>query len=410
MIFLTYLILVALLVLFQKYNAKREFKVFYNYLGLKIIAVLAVSWLYKSYYQGAGDMFAFFDNASAWYKQFQNGSIGFLQWIGFEASEATAHILPLEERSRFFTIFLSLLMPLAQGDFMLLSFIITAISVIPTWLLVKELKRTGIKSWLIYASILFVPSILFWTSGILKETLMLGLMASIGCSYLNWKTSKGILPIVILLVSTILLWKLKYYVPILLLPLLGLAELFTANYKLLQQLSFEKKVMLFFGLMLVSIAAVSLLHPVFNSGLFFDLVRKSYESILSSKAGSNFTFIDYSDNMQFVIFNAPYAFFTGLFRPFLWEVNTIISVLAGAEQFMVTVTTAFAIFSIFKVDLTENERFWIISGVIYIAAMATIISLSTPNFGSLVRYRVAYMPIAWLLNLYLINKYLSVRK
>ncbi|GAB3331647.1 hypothetical protein GCM10027429_10200 [Marivirga atlantica] len=410
MIFLAYLILVALLVLFQKYNAKREFKVFYSYLGLKIIAVLAVSWLYKSYYQGTGDMFVFFDNASAWYKQFQNGSIGFLQWIGFEASEAAAHILPLEERSRFFTIFLSLLMPLAQGDFMLLSFIITAISVIPTWLLVKELKRTGIKSWLIYASILFVPSILFWTSGILKETLMLGLMASIGCSYLNWKTSKGILPIIILLVSTILLWKLKYYVPILLLPLLGLAELFTANYKLLQRLSFEKKVMLFLGLMLVSIAAVSLLHPVFNSGLFFDLVRKSYESILSSKAGSNFTFIDYSDNMQFVIFNAPYAFFTGLFRPFLWEVNTVISGLVGAEQFMFTVTTAFAIFSIFKIDLPENERFWIISGFIYIAAMATIISLSTPNFGSLVRYRVAYMPIAWLLNLYLINKYLSVRK
>jgi len=410
MIFLTYLVLISLIVLFQRQFAKSDSKVFYSFIALKIIAVLGVTWLYQSYYQGAGDMFVFFDNASAWYKQFQNGSIDFLQWIGITESEASPHILPLEERSRFFTIFLSLLMPLAQGDFMLLSFIITAISVFPTWLLVKELNRTGIKSWLIYASILFVPSMLFWTSGILKETLMLGLMASIGCSYLNWKNSNGILPIIILLVSTILLWKLKYYVPILLLPLLGLAELFTANYKLLQQLSFEKKVMLFLGLMLVSIAAVSLLHPVFNSGLFFDLVRKSYESILNSKAGSNFAFIDYAHNMQFVIFNAPYAFFTGLFRPFLWEVNTVISGLAGAEQFMFTVTTAFAIFGIFKVDLSENGRFWIISGIIYIVAMATIISLSTPNFGSLVRYRAAYMPIAWLLNLYLINKYLSVRK
>jgi len=36
--------------------------------------------------------------------------------------------------------------------------------------------------------------------------------------------------------------------------------------------------------------------------------------------------------------------------------------------------------------------------------LSSIITLATPNFGTLIRYEVAYMPFLWLLVLIILNK------
>jgi len=412
MILVTSAILLLIIIAFQRFFAKKDYLVFYAFFSLKILAVFGVYWLYNSYYNGSGDTFIFFENAKAWFALFKSEDINLLEWLCIaDKNNHNLKILPPEERSRFFNIILSVLMPLAQGSYLLLSVILTVIAAFCTWLFAQKLiLAINIRKWVVYLSILFIPSLLFWSSGILKESLMLAAMSIIGFCYLNLKYSIRLPSVFFLIIASLILWKLKYYVAIVLLPLLLLTHLFSMGSNKLFLQSFPKKLTLYISLLVILCALLAFTHPVFNSGLFFDLVRNSYEQILAADAASNFTFIHFEENVQFVIFNAPFALFTGLFRPFIWEAGSTFVLMASLEQLIFAMSSAYSIYLIFKINFTQKEKWWLIGGIIYIIALTIIITLATPNFGSLARFRVAYMPIAWLINLFLLDKHFSIAK
>jgi hypothetical protein len=90
------------------------------------------------------------------------------------------------------------------------------------------------------------------------------------------------------------------------------------------------------------------------------------------------------------------AFFSGLYRPFVTEVHTIWQVIAALENLLLLILTIAALTNVTRM-ITSRHRLLIFSLMIYITLLCVFLALSTPNFGTLSRYRVGFIPFFVLL-------------
>lgn len=380
--------------------------IFSTFSLLKISCGVLMGFLYWSYY-GAGDIIFFYEQAQALFQYFQTNRISFSEWIGFaplslSQAEFSAQSEP---RTFFFVRLISFLYAFTQGNYWVMSIYFSFFAGLATWAFAHELARLSKENkYAIYTALLFIPSITFWSSGLLKESLMTIAIYALGFSTLKWKANPKKWPYVIpVILCVYILWKVKYYVPITLLPILILTLIFFKG-KFLGQYTFPKRLGLYFSFLIVGGLSIAFIHPVFHTGLFFELLKISHDAIAHNSTEALIHFKQTESDVQFFIHNLPLAWSTGIFRPFIWEAFSAFSLVWAMEKavFTLLVITAF-IFS-FKVKFSQAEKWWGIAILIYVSVLSSIITLATPNFGTLIRYEVAYMPFLWLLILIILNK------
>jgi hypothetical protein len=417
MIFIPILTILLFVVLFQRkfVDAHQDLLVFYGFVFIKFLSAVLVGLLYSEYYHIKGDTFTVFYQARDWYDLLLAGDISWQQWIGLKTVEIAQFrlTLPNEPRTRFFAFICSYLMPISFSNYYAVALWMTFFQIVSLWLLTRGLiNKLRMPKRVIFIGLLFVPSVTFWSAGLLKETLMLSCMANIVTTYLYFsdaKQKRRWVYVILLVFFTVILYQIKYYVVILMLPLCLVTYLF-AEKRLLEFKSFKLRLSLFFFILVLGVTAVAVIHPVFHSGLFYDLIKISHDQIASRSSDSIIHFNLTTDSFLFVLLNMPRASFTAFFRPFIWEAFNSITLAVALETFVFTGLFVLAIYSLFKEKLTDRQYWWLLAGALYVLTAGLIITLSTPNFGSLVRYKVAYMPICWLMCLWLVNKHFSVRK
>lgn len=201
----------------------------------KISCGISMGYLYYSYYGGTGDTIYFYEQAQALFQYFQTNRISFSEWIGFAplSLSQTEFSAQAEPRTFFFVRLMSFLYALTQGNYFSMSIYLSFFSGLATWAFAHELvKFSKENKFAIYTALLFIPSITFWSSGLLKESLMTIAIYALGISILKWKANHTKwLYMIGAILSVFVLWKVKYYVPIVLLPILGLTLLFSqANF------------------------------------------------------------------------------------------------------------------------------------------------------------------------------------
>jgi hypothetical protein len=311
-----------------------------------------------------------------------------------------------EPRTFFFVRLMSFLYSLTQGDYWIMSIYMSVFSAFATWVFVYELvKITREHKFVVYIALLFIPSITFWSSGLLKESLMTIAMYSLGFTVIRWlKEPKKLWFIVPTLLSVYVLWKVKYYVPITLIPILILTLIFYRD-GFLKRFGFSNKLLLYFALIVVGGLAIAFMHPVFSSGRFFELVRISHDVVAQNSNDAIIHFQDAGSDQWFFIINLGLSWFTGIFRPLIWESFDTLSLLWAIQKSFFVLLGILAIIVSRKITFTKSEIWWGIAILIYASVLASVITLASPNFGTLVRYEVAYMPLLWLLVLLIFNKY-----
>ncbi|MDZ7607782.1 MAG: hypothetical protein U5K79_19840 [Cyclobacteriaceae bacterium] len=90
------------------------------------------------------------------------------------------------------------------------------------------------------------------------------------------------------------------------------------------------------------------------------------------------------------LINIPWAIFSGLFRPFLFEWRNIFQAIVALENFVVFVLLIVALWRTGLPKIAQNP--WVIAGIIMIFTMDIFIAFSIPNFGTLSRFKTAYWP------------------
>lgn len=354
-------------------------------LAVKVAGGLVLGWVYLTILQ-SGDTLIFHENATARYLVSQTSFADFLKAL-FQAEHP---VFMGEARTELFTKILSVCYWLTGGSYWVSSIYLSVISFMGSWYFLLQVKKY-LKPLLVPALIafLFFPSVVFWTSGVMKDTLTNGalwLLAGITLRYYYHARLHPVEPVMTAL-ALLLLFYLKFYLA----AMAGLVMGAVAIHQFLQHTPLKRPIRL--GLVVagiaVLVAASTLLNRNLNLSHLPDAVYQNYQEMsLNSPDGRSLKFPSLEPTYVSLVTHIPIAVISGLFRPYLWEVNGALLLFAFENLLLLALCIYNAIFI-----RKHPFNFLIGSSIGYIITLAYFLSLAAPNFGTLTRYKAAYLPL-----------------
>ena len=398
--FLTIIFLILLLA--RQAKTSILFSHFFLALFLKISTGLTLGLLYFYYYKG-GDTIEYHKAAIQLNNIFSYSISDYIQilfsLVLAPIIENPTHVL-VESRSLFFVKILSILYLITGNNYWITTIYFSFFSFLSSWALVNTIsryyKRLTIPA--VIAFFYFIPGV-FWTSGIIKESLAWFLIAylmklSLDFYFENPNSFKKLFLIVVLFIP---LWMIKYhYAAALLISVSGLIF-----YKYILIIQRNKKIALYLLVLSYVIFGfvISQMHPNFQIDEIFEIMYKNqlkFESV--SRPGTTISFIEYSDPTIRFIINIPISLFSGFFIPLPWQGDNILHKIIGIIN--LTILLLFIV-KIIKIRKTFRPDFDIVflSILIYCLTLSIFIAYSTPNFGTLERYKAGYISffVMWVL-------------
>jgi hypothetical protein len=391
--FFHFLIIISIAwLVFRKYGTKYP-RVFWLSFLFKLSMGSALGLVYL-YYYSANDTWLFFRDANA---LAQFGKSDFPSYLKFLFTDEApddlfGQLVNSQERSLFLIKFMSVFAWIGGNNYWISASYFSLISFCSAWYLFSVVTRLFEQSWLAAAvSFLFFPSIIFWSSGLVKETLALTAIYFVTGLFLKYIFNEKVAwyEWMLALCSFWVAWNLKYYWT----ALFG-AVVFT--YLLVHLLSnklplFQKNRVVAWVIIFVALCGgVSLLHPNFYLDRFLDvLITNHNDFIRISDDDGLIHFYNLHSSWLSVITNAPWALISGLLRPFLWEASGVMALLASLENLLITVLL---LTSLTRITRVGKHRLLLLSACVYIACLCVFLALSTPNLGTLSRYRIGFLP------------------
>lgn len=262
--------------------------------------------------------------------------------------------------------------------------------------------------------ILYFPTLVFWSSGILKDTLCI---ASIGwVTYSIYEMlyhKKGFIKnMAILFIFGYLLAIIKVYILISYLPFFILF-IILKNMQGIKNRLFKYMLApaLIFGSMYGFTIVLSSYDQELGAYAVDDITKSiqhlngAFENMNGNEtADSNFDLgVEFDGSIDGLVRLAPVAIFTTFFRPFLWESRKISSLLASLESMVLLFFTFYVIFksglkTFIKLVLSDPL---IMYCFLFSLVFALFVGASTLNFGTLVRYKIPCLPF-YTISLFLI--------
>jgi hypothetical protein len=127
-------------------------------------------------------------------------------------------------------------------------------------------------------------------------------------------------------------------------------------------------------------------------------------------AGSTYTLGNISPNISSLIINSPIAIATTLFRPFLWEVRSVVMLISALESFAVLLLTLYVLVKTrFKIIQIVFSKSIVLFCSLFSLVFSVGVAISSGNFGTLVRYKLPAMPF-YLIFLLLVYHYSTERR
>ena len=255
------------------------------------------------------------------------------------------------------------------------------------------------------------PSVIFWSSGVTKESVVVGSGAWLLAVFVRLFFGDAVRSraqrwsaVLVLLLLAMLHFKMRYFFAV---PLLGaLAALAMA--RPLQQLGMfcsRWAQIVLMALVLSSGAWVATeVSVAFRLNKFMNQVMRNYSQNLTSSAGRpHFEYPDLQPTATSLVRHLPLAATNALVRPWLGESTAPQYVMAGLENALLLVLLMGALAAAGR---GKSGQFPFELGlvlVVHCLVLAVLLGLTTPNLGSLNRYRSGLLP--YLLLLLLQNDY-----
>lgn len=250
-------------------------------------------------------------------------------------------------------------------------------------------------------SVLFIPSVCFWGSGILKDSMTLAAAGWYCHSFYKLFIKKEIRFFLLfsIALSTLVMILIKPYIFVALLPGSLLWVTWNRLYKIKSVFIriVVAPVIIFFG---IGVGVLFWLTVSSGLGDYGNLNSMLQKALITSEdlkqdyyKGNSFDIGAFDPTISGVLAKFPIATVTGLFRPFLWESNNIVMFISGLENFFLLFFTVFFLLkrpASFLSSLFTNPLvlFCLIFGVFF----AFSVALSTSNFGAMVRLRIPAIP------------------
>ena len=403
--FFLVLFLVLAFWLRSKFTNARTKKYFISALLVKFLGAILLGLIYQFYY-GGGDTFNFWQHGSRWiWKAFLDNPQDGLSLILIRGNEHiprlfnyTQHIWYFGGSSAYFIVRLSAIFDL----FTLHTYSATALffgvlSFSGLWALFSVLsKKYSKRSPYLAIAILFCPSLVFWGSGILKDSIALGSIGWMTWTFINWFEFKkrSITVLLIFILSFWVLYEVKVYILLCFLPSLIVWLLIREIGKIRNAI---KRVLIaplligvFFLLGFLTINKIAGQDNVYSLNNIAERtriaaydIRYGWGARLGGKGGYDLGELD--GTWIGMLKLMPAAINVSLFRPYIWEVRTSLMFLAAIESLLVLLFSVLVVIHRKKQLLQDS---FVIFCLIFSLSFAFAVGVSTYNFGTLMRYKL----------------------
>jgi hypothetical protein len=372
-------------------------KFFLPGLLFKIMGGLCLGWIYRYYYH-VGDTLSYFQDGTRladWATTDAHSFLSFL-WNSNQDYPVFDQLHLQEPRALFLSKVTALLVLSGAGHYELISIYFSLFSFASTWYIVKTISRfyPHLKREAVVA-FLFFPSCVFWSAGLIKESIsMMGLFfIAAFILHVVHRTRLSIGHWLFFIFSLWIVWSLKYYYLAVFLPI-GITTIVVARFVLprLPMMNLGWLVLIWLVIFIVPLYIASLLHPNFYPEQFLEVIVSNYRAFISiSSPGDVILYNDLEATPASIFIHAPWALISGLYRPFPWEAGTIFQGIIALEN-IILIVLSLSVWWQKRQRISSADQLVLMSIVLYIILLCIFLALSTPNFGTLSRYRVGFLP------------------
>jgi hypothetical protein len=365
---------------------------------IKLTMGIALWFIYTYYYtdRATADIYKYYDDALVIFNATKGDWLLRLQFLsGFISDNDSFNLIiqntqhwdrnlnePFNDNPVLIRLNLFLLL-ISQGLFHIHTLFFSFVSFLGSIALLKFFKQYSSAPTKVLFLILFiVPSIIFWSSGVLKEAWLFFCLGFGLLFFQNLMSKQNAKNLIGFFVFVFLLYHIKPYVILSMIPALVFLRLDSL-------FQWKNKTKAFF---ISQIAIFTLLLSSYSDKIFQIIKQKKsafVELAVESKANSLIDTDSYN-NLLDVLFKLPTALFTTLFRPGLWEVTGVFTLLSAVENFLFIGILALPI--LFFKKPNPKEVMLVLFSLSFIVILGSLIGLTTPVLGAIVRYKIPLLP------------------
>ena len=308
--------------------------------------------------------------------------------------------------SKTFTVcrYVSVFCLLGFNSFFVTSFLTAVFSYIGIWKLYRLFNMLYPGNAKIFAYlILFLPTLIFWGGGIMKDSFVLGSTCWISFNFYQVFISrkKKLINLIFMVFNLTIILSLKPYVVISLIPGMLLwinsAYLKVINNKILKALSlpFLVGAILLTGFLLFENLSSSMgVYGGVETAIEQAQVIQDDLSRTNQYGDNYYSIGKIEGSLSSLLRVAPLAIFTALFRPLFWEIGSPAMVFSALENSILLVFTILILirtnpYLLIKIIFKEP---FILYCFIFSLLMAFGVGIAGTNFGALVRYKTPLVP------------------
>lgn len=370
---------------------------------IKLMAGISVWLLYTYYYDpGTADLYKYYKGGIAIWEATEGNFMDYLRVVtGFQGDMGHLHEVysktehwtrmydyGLFNDNRTMIRFHALVCLISFGNIYVHIVAMAFLSFIGAFALYKALAIiSDANKYSLFFAAIFIPSCLFWTSGMLKEGLTMFSLGFMFYFFVKFRESYKFSDFFLLLLFAALLFISKIYV----LPAIAPALIFFFISKNMRK---KHQLYTFFGVIIIFIAFIFLSRFIINYDIPATIAGKqndfiNYTSIAEDK-GSTIEIERLKPTAGSFIKNMPNALINTLFRPFPTEINSMLILLAFLENLFIILT--FVLMILYFKKINSGRLNLVLFALMYSLVMFSLVGLSTPNIGAIMRYKIPVLP------------------
>ena len=376
-IFLNILMLVGLAIIGYRLSNNSALKIFYwPGLVIKVLAGIALGLLYTYYYQN-GDTWVMFNEAIKLAKSAFASSNSFLDiYLLSDYSAIPDYAYSIQPRAAFMTKILAFLALITHNNYWLSGCYLSMFSFFGFWLAANMVFKIFANRITAVLPTLFFPSIVFWSAGVLKESVAIGSLLGVMAILINayYRKSIGWLNLLLLIIGLLLLLSLKYYYAAMLIVTFTTVFISRAILPERSNRYVEIGLLLVVFISITGIASMS--HPNFWPSRFLGVITDNYYQFLEhSSLESVVKFNNLSPTIASFLYHSPKALFVGLFYPLGLASFNLVKLASVIENWLVLLTFIIAI-RWFRIPNVKDDRLLLSAMILFVITSAIFITFS----------------------------------
>ena len=394
--------------------------------SIKLIIGFGLTWVYTAYYTNRleADIFKYFDDSEVMYNALYSNPVDFFKMLfgygndnehffnnyyvemnnwnrvyDFNAYNDSRTIIRVNAAIRLISF----------GNFHVHTLIFTILSMIGFTAIFKTFKKLFTnKIGAFTITVFLIPSVIFWSSGALKESILIFGMGILIYSMNKLLEKKlGSKHLLIFISCIIFLCFIKFYVIIALIPCI-IAYITTIKLNIKRPIAVYLPILFLCGILAFNSVSIP---PYYD---FVETIAHKQKDFIRlaevTDSGSQFKLTKLEPSFTGIVKVVPEALLNCFIRPLPQSGKSLVYLPSIIENIIILLSIFLAVFSIFKrkVTLTWEAKNMVWFSLVFTILLFTIIGLTTPVSGALVRYKVPALPFLGIAILTFLNiDYLS---